>query len=141
MKRPALIALCLALLQADPAFAQSEGQQYPSSSASDQRLRYTPQASPQPAGPPPPPSAGLFEGAAPGIGISRQTYSQQDGSLAVRRGLIGTLPIAGGIRAGVGLFSVTHENQKEPEFRPSWTPRNVGPRNRRVAAVGLNVQF
>jgi hypothetical protein len=141
MKRPALTTLCLALFFAAAASAETQGQQKNGSSASDLRLRYAPQVSAGPAAPQPAPNASLFQGARPGLGISRQTYSEQDGSVAVRSGLIGTVPLAEGVSAGLGLFSVTHEEQKPPEFRRSWTPKTVGPRDRRVAALGLNVRF
>ncbi len=141
MKRPALTALCVALFFAGAASAEPQDQQNHGGSASDARLRYVPQVSAGPAAPPPAPNESLFEGARPGVGLSRQTYSEQDGSVAVRSGFIGTVPLAKGVSAGLGLFSVTHEDQKSPEFRRSWTPKAVGPRDRRVAALGLNVRF
>jgi hypothetical protein len=87
------------------------------------------------------PEAGLFEGVGPGLAISRQTFQEQDGSATVRSGLVRSWAVTDGISAGLGLFSVTHDDQKEPEFKRNWSAKNVGPRNRRVAAVGLNLSF
>jgi hypothetical protein len=143
MLRPITFAILgLALVSATPVFGQSPGNHDRRGSLSDARLDFISQvAADRPAGPPPSPETNLLEGAAPGLGLSGQAYSQEDGSVVVRRGLIGSLPIVQGVSAGLGLFSVTHENQKEPEFRLSWSAKNVGPRDRRVAAVGLNVRF
>lgn len=87
------------------------------------------------------PEAGLFEGSRKGVGISTRNYRIDDGSSAVRRGLVGSWEVSEGLSAGVGLFAVTHEDQKEPEFRRNWSAKNIGPRNRKVAAVGLNLRF
>lgn len=142
LKPFASIALCLALAAAAPAHGQSVGPADDRGSQADQRLRFVPQmGTARNAGPPPTPETGLFEGSRSGLGLSRQTYREEDGSEAVRRGIVGSLPLAQGISADLGLFSVTHEDQKEPEFRRSWNAKNVGPRNRKVAAVGLNVRF
>ena len=87
------------------------------------------------------PEKDLFEGTGPGLGISTRTYQEEDGSSSVRRGLVGSWEVSKGLSAGLGLFAVTHENQKEPEFRRNWSAKNVGPRDRKVAAIGLNLRF
>ena len=87
------------------------------------------------------PDAALFDGAERGLSLSSRTFRMDDGGSAIRKGLVGSWSIVRGLNAGVGLFSVTHENQKEPEFRRNWTAKNVYPRSRRVAAVGLSMGF
>ena len=142
MLRPPLFAgLVVAFLSAAPVLAESSG-------ASDERrqrtaLRYKPVLGETVAAPtlPPVPEAGLFEGTRPGLAISRQTFQAEDGSQTVRSGLIRSWAVTDGLSAGLGLFSVTHDDQKEPEFKRNWNAKNVGPRDRRVAAVGLNVRF
>ena len=89
----------------------------------------------------PAPEAGLFDGSKRGLGLSSRSYRMQDGSSATRAGLVGSWPLMPGMNAGVGLFSVTHDDQKEPEFRRSWSVKNVNPRNRNIAAVGVNLHF
>ena len=87
------------------------------------------------------PETGLFEDTRPGLGVTTRTYREEDGSSAIRRGLVGSWEVSEGLSAGLGLFAVTHDDQKEPEFRRNWTAKNVNPRNRKVAAVGLNLRF
>jgi hypothetical protein len=137
LKPPIIAALCLALGSAAPAFAESPDGQDRGGSLPHVQLVDRQTA----VGPPRSAEAGLFEGVGPGLGLSRQTLTQEDGSAAVRRGLIGSLPLSEGVSADVGLFTVTHDDQKEPEFRRNWSAKNIGPRNRTVAAVGLNVRF
>ena len=141
-KPPIIAALCLALASAAPACAETASGQKQGASLPGPRLQERPQTIvADPATPPASPEAGMFGGAAPGLGLSSQTYPQQDGSSVIATGLIGSLPVTPGISAGLGLFSVAHEDQKEPEFRRSWSAKSLGPRSRRVAAVGLNVRF
>jgi hypothetical protein len=143
LKPLALPTLCLAMLAvATPAYGESAGPDSRHGDRAEARLRFVPQmGGGNFVGPAPTPETNLFAGSRPGLGISRQTYRQEDGSEAVRQGLVGSLPLTQGISADLGLFAVTHEDQKEPEFRRSWSAKNVGPRNRKVAAVGLNVRF
>ena len=140
MPRPPIIAaLCLALASAAPACAETASGQKQHASLPGLERPQTIVA--DPATPPASPEAGMFGGAAPGLGLSSQAYPQQDGTSVIATGLIGSLPVTPGISAGLGLFSVAHEDQKEPEFRRSWSAKSLGPRSRRVAAVGLNVRF
>lgn len=143
MPRPPIIAaLCTALVSAAPACAESAGGQKQGPSLPGLQLHERSQAIvSDPAAPPASPERDMFTRARPGLGFSSQTYPQQDGTSAVATGLIGSLPVMPGISAGLGLFSVAHENQKEPEFRRNWSAKNIGPRSRKVAAVGLNVRF
>jgi len=143
MLRPlTLAALCLTLASAAPAYGQTLGPPDERASRPDVRLQVSSRIAPSDStAPHPTPEAHLFEGVRPGIGITRQTIREQNGTASVASGLVRSWAVTEGVSAGVGLFSVTHEDQKEPEFRRSWSAKNVGPRNRKVAAVGLNVRF
>jgi hypothetical protein len=142
LKPPIFAALCLALITAAPALAESAGGQKQGASLPNVRLQDKPQTIvSDPAAVPATPEAHMFAGAKPGLGLSSRTYPQEDGTSAIATGIIGSLPVMPGISAGLGIFSVRHEDQKEPEFRRNWSAKSVGPRNRRVAAVGLNVAF
>ena len=133
LKPPIFAALCVALVTAAPACAESAGGQ--KQGASLPKILVSDPAAPTA------PEAHMFTGQTPGLGLSSRTYPQQDGTAAVATGLFGSLPVMPGISAGLGIFSVRHEDQKEPEFRRNWSAKSVGPRDRRVAAVGLNVAF
>jgi hypothetical protein len=132
----------MALVSAAPACAETAGGQKQGPVLPGPRLQERPQTIvSDPASVPASPERDMFTGAKAGLGLSSQTYPQQDGSSTVATGLIGSLPLVPGVSAGLGLLSVTHENQKEPEFRRNWSAKNLGPRSRRVVAVGLNVRF
>jgi hypothetical protein len=75
------------------------------------------------------------------VGVSASKYAEQDGSIAIRRGLIGSWNVAGSLEAGVGLFSVTGEGRKVNEFKRDWHVKQVTPRNESIAAVGMLVRF
>ena len=142
LRPPVIAALSMALITVAPAYAESSGGQRQGPSLPSLRVQERQQTIvSDPAAAPASPETHMFTGARPGLGFSSQTYPQQDGSSTVATGLIGSLPVIEGISAGLGLFTVTHENQKEPEFRRNWSAKNLGPRSRRVAAVGLNVRF
>ena len=142
MLRPlSYAALFMALFPA-AASAQNARLEYRPGSSRDVRVQMRNYIVPaDPAAPRTSPEGNLFEGARAGVQITRQVYREQDGSALVASGLARNWTIAEGVNAGVGLFSVTHEDQKEPEFRRSWDAKSVAPRNRRVAAVGVNVRF
>ena len=118
MKRPHLIGALAAALAAFPAAAQGLPQSGPPVPLDQPRL-------------PPPP------GERPPVSLS---YSEDDRGL-VRQGMVGTLPIAPHLSAGIGLFSVTDDSRKAPETRRSWSPMDVGRRTERVAAIGLKIRF
>ena len=143
MLRPlTFAALCLTLGSAAPAYGQTLGPPDERPSRPDLRLHVSSRIAPtDPAAPQVTPESNLFEGARPGLGITRQTIREQDGSASVASGLVRSWAVTPGVSAGLGIFSVTHEDQKEPEFRRNWNPKNIGPRNRKAAAVGLNVRF
>ena len=137
-----LAGLSLALVSAASANAESAGADARSVLRAEPVLQHDPGPTQVDVAPTPStPAPDLFAGAGPGIALSRQTYVEQDGSTVIRSGLVRSWDVSDGLRAGVGLFSVTHDDQKEPEFKRSWSAKNVGPRDRRVAAVGLNVSF
>lgn len=76
-----------------------------------------------------------------GVGVSARTYREEDGSMNVRRGLIGSWAISSGLEAGVGLFAVSGDGRKHSEFKRSWTVKDVTPKNGNVAAVGMKLKF
>ena len=75
------------------------------------------------------------------IGLSARTLKQDDGSLTLRRGLIGSWEISSGLEAGVGLFAVNGDGRKHNEFKRSWTAKDVTPKNGNIAAVGMKLNF
>ena len=77
----------------------------------------------------------------PRIKVSTRTLQEEDGSVTVRRGLIGSWGIASGLEAGVGLFTVNGDGRKQNEFRRSWTAKDVTPKDGSIAAVGMKLRF
>lgn len=75
------------------------------------------------------------------ISVSSRSYTQEDGSLILRRGLIGSWAISGGLEAGIGLFAVTGDGRKHNEFKRSWSAKDVTPKNGNIAAVGMKLRF
>lgn len=75
------------------------------------------------------------------VRISSRTYTEEDGSRIVRRGLIGSWSIASSLEAGVGLFSVSGSGRKPIEARRGWSVMDVAPRNENIAAVGMKLKF
>ncbi len=142
LKPLAFAALCLMLFAADAAFAQAAAQSSGRVPKPNVRVRVGPEVPVRgPAAASGLAATNLFQGVRPGLGLSQQTYRQEDGSAIVRNGLVGSVAVSSGVSAGLGLFSVTHDDQREPEFRRGWSAKDVGPRNRKVAAVGLNLRF
>lgn len=83
----------------------------------------------------------LFPDSRPGVGVTSTPYTRSDGSVGVRSGIIGALPLAPNTELGVGIFSVTRY-KGEPDFRRTEPMRDVAGRpNNRLAAVGLKVRF
>jgi hypothetical protein len=76
-----------------------------------------------------------------GIGISARSYNEEDGSLRIRRGLIGNWKIADQVEGGVGLFSVTGDGRKQTESKRSWSVKEMAPRSSTIAAVGVRLKF
>ena len=76
-----------------------------------------------------------------GVGISTRTYTEQSGSIAIQRGLIGNWDIADGLEAGVGLFSVAGGGRKHNEFKRSYSVKDVTPKTENIAAVGMRFRF
>jgi hypothetical protein len=135
VRLPIHAALCLMLVSGPAAYAESAD---PPSGAELLQPGSEPAAAEGRQGPG---GRNLFDGAGPGLVLSRERRLEQDGSISIGTGLVRSWSVSEGLSAGVGLFSVAHEDQREPEFRRGWNAKAVGPRNRRVAAVGLNVRF
>jgi len=76
-----------------------------------------------------------------GIGFSTRTFSQQDGGTATQRGLIGSVAIANGLEAGVGLFAIAGDRRKINETRRNWSMKDVTPKTENIAAVGMRLRF
>ena len=76
-----------------------------------------------------------------GIKVSSRTLQEEDGSVTVRRGLIGSWEISGALEAGVGLFAVSGDGRKHNEFKRSWTVKDLTPKNGNIAAVGMKLRF
>ena len=77
----------------------------------------------------------------PRIKVSSRTLQEEDGSVTVRRGLVGSWGISGGLEAGVGLFAVDGDGRKHNEFKRSWTVKDVTPKSGNIAAVGMKLSF
>ena len=75
------------------------------------------------------------------IGLSARTLKEEDGSVLLGHGLIGSWAISGGLEAGVGLFAVSGDGRKHNEFKRSWTAKDVTPKNGNIAAVGMKLRF
>jgi hypothetical protein len=87
------------------------------------------------------PSDGLFRNAPAGLGLSRRTLAQQDGSPASRNGIVGSWSLSPGMQAGVGLFSVTADGRKQADTRRMPSTGDVAPKRQRITAVGLSLSF
>ena len=87
------------------------------------------------------PSGHLFKNAALGVGLSRHSLIQQDGSQANRNGVVGSWSLANGVQAGVGLFSVTADGRKHADTSRMPSSDSVAPKRQRIAALGLSLSF
>nr|WP_295374496.1 hypothetical protein [uncultured Sphingosinicella sp.] len=86
-------------------------------------------------------SAALFPQGAEGVGVSARRFVEEDGSRATRSGVIASLPVAGNMNVGVGLFSVTRYSAKERDFKRVQPMKDVGERTGSLAAVGFSLRF
>lgn len=87
------------------------------------------------------PDGRLFPDGRPGVGVSSTPYTRSDGSVGLRSGIVGSVPLAPNTELGVGIFSVTRY-KGEPDFKRAEPMRDVAGRpNNRLAAVGLKVKF
>ncbi len=128
-------ALLIALVAAPAALAQHASPDDPGELPVT--MRFAPLGAPDPRSRP---TSGIFP-AQPGLGVSAQTYTEQDGSQVTRRGLVAGWSIQRNVEAGIGLFSVTDDRPKISETRRNWSVREVAPKNRNIAAVGVKVRF
>lgn len=116
--------------------------------ANAQMLKAEPVLEAAPAGPPllltarPSPVRDSLFNHRSGVGISTRTFAQQDGGTATQRGLIGSVGIAHGLEAGVGLFAVAGDRRKNSnDTRRNWTMKDVTPKTENIAAVGMRLRF
>jgi len=86
-------------------------------------------------------SGALFPDHASGIAVSQRPMIQDDGTRAVRSGVVGSMPIGDNLNIGVGLFSVRGANTKERNFSRSRPMQDVFGHDRRIAAVGFSLRF
>ncbi len=129
--RPMIVALALPLVVTAPAFAQQlidQGSQRVVSSAI--AAPHDPRA----------PGAGFISGTA-GVRVARDTFIVEDGSANVRKGVVGSLPVAENVSVGLGLYKVSRYSNKEPNFVRLRPMEDVDGRHQRIAAVGLSVRF
>ena len=89
----------------------------------------------------PEPSASPRDEPRQAFGITRNTEIDPVGQPLIRRGLIGRMPLAGNVEAGIGLYSVTGNKPRLPESRRNWSVREITPRDERIAAVGVKLRF
>jgi len=75
------------------------------------------------------------------LSLSNRIIVEEDGSRRVRKGMVGSWPVKGGLSVGVGLFSVTADARKQRQFRASADPMDMRGRRQRVAAVGMSLRF
>lgn len=75
------------------------------------------------------------------ISLSSRSFTEEDGSVLVRRGLIGSWALSSGLEAGIGLFAVSGDSRKHNEFKRSWSAKDVTPKNGNIAAVGMKLRF
>lgn len=76
-----------------------------------------------------------------GFNLAREPYTEEDGSPAVRRGVVGSLPLAPNLSLGIGLLQVNRTKQRERALARTRPMRDVGGSRNRIAAVGLSFRF
>jgi hypothetical protein len=86
-------------------------------------------------------SGALFPQGADGVRASARRFVEEDGSKATRNGVIASLPVAGNMHVGVGLFSVTRYSAKERDHKRTQPMKDVGERTGSLAAVGFSLRF
>ncbi|HEX8580603.1 MAG TPA: hypothetical protein VF655_13545 [Allosphingosinicella sp.] len=73
--------------------------------------------------------------------VYNDTIIREDGTLAERRAIVGSMPVVGSVEAELGLFSVTGAKMKERQLSEADPVADVQPRRSKVAAVGLRMRF
>jgi hypothetical protein len=86
-------------------------------------------------------SGALFPSNGDGVGVSTRRFIDEAGSRATRNGVIASMPVAGNMNVGVGLFSVTRYSAKERDFKRVQPMKDVGERTGSLAAVGFSLRF
>jgi hypothetical protein len=77
----------------------------------------------------------------PRISVSATPYRMSDGSQTLRKGLVGSLPIAPNVDLGLGLFEVNRTSPEEKALIKSNPIKDVRPETDRTAALGLSFRF
>lgn len=76
-----------------------------------------------------------------GLAVSRQTYTSEAGSTAVRTGFVGSWSLTTSVDAGVGLVSVTRDARPHSELKRNWSARDMGVKSDTVAAIAVRLRF
>jgi hypothetical protein len=76
-----------------------------------------------------------------GLSVTTMPYAQDDGALAVRRGVVGSMPVSNQAEFRVGLLEVTRTSHKERALARTQPMKEVYGRTDRIAAIGLNIRF
>lgn len=129
LSRCALVsALALPLVLATPALAQA-----PAGASSQSRVfgpSYVPAEAPH-----------TLPVSTSGFNLARETFTEEDGSPATRKGVVGSLPLAPNLSLGVGLLQVNRTKQRERALARTRPMSDVGGRQDRIAAIGLSFRF
>ena len=87
------------------------------------------------------PGAGLFDGQRAGIGVTNRSFTEQDGGIAVRNGIIGSIDVSENATVGIGIFRVNRYKRREAEFHKVDPMGDVEGQRKKVAAVGFSLRF
>ena len=77
----------------------------------------------------------------PRVAVAATPYVLRDGSRTIRKGLIGSVPIAPSVDLGLGLFEVNRTSPEERALIKSNPMKDVRTETDRTAAVGLSFRF
>lgn len=76
-----------------------------------------------------------------GLSVTTIPYVEDDGASAVRRGVVGSMPVSSRAEFRVGLLEVTRTSHKERALARTQPMKEVYGRTDRIAAIGLNISF
>jgi hypothetical protein len=82
-----------------------------------------------------------LQGSSVGFSISAAPMVEEDGSTVYKKALIGSMPLSGNARVGVGLIEVTRMSNREQAVRRIRPMSDTGGESDRIAAVGLSISF
>ena len=123
---PAIAALCVGSLLTGAAFAQERASRQALPSVETGRLGERPL---------------LPLDRTEGLAVSRETYTSEAGSTAVRTGFVGSWSLTRSLDAGVGLVSVTRDARPHSELKRSWNAKDMGVKSDTVAAIAVRLRF